>query len=66
MSTPFDDVLASGRGLDGRLVFETGEPARPAVFAAFPGDLDPRVQSALIGAGIKTLAAVATVLRLSR
>jgi DEAD/DEAH box helicase domain-containing protein len=55
MSTPFDDVLAAGRGLDGQLVFETGEPARPAVFTPFPGDLDPRVQSALIGAGISGL-----------
>ncbi|HEY3614239.1 MAG TPA: DEAD/DEAH box helicase [Gaiellales bacterium] len=51
----FDDVLAAGRGRDGQLVFETGEPARPAVFTAFPGDLDPRVQSALIGAGIAGL-----------
>jgi len=48
----FDDVLAGGRGEDGALVFESGEPARPAVFVPFPGDLDPRVQSALIGAGL--------------
>jgi ATP-dependent helicase YprA (DUF1998 family) len=51
----FDDVLAGGRGEDGALVFESGEPARPAVFVPFPGDLDPRVQSALIGAGISGL-----------
>ena len=55
MSTAFDDVLESGRGEDGALVFESGEPARPAVFVPFPGDLDPRVQSALIGAGISGL-----------
>ena len=36
-------------------MFERSEAARPAVFTPFPGDLDPRVQSALIGAGISGL-----------
>jgi DEAD/DEAH box helicase domain-containing protein len=51
----FDDVLESGRGVDAQLVFEHQEPARPAVFTPFPGDLDPRVQSALIAVGIAGL-----------
>jgi DEAD/DEAH box helicase domain-containing protein len=55
MSAAFDDVLAAGRGEEGALVFERGEPARDAVFTPFPSDLDPRVQSALIGAGISCL-----------
>ena len=55
MSAAFDDVLEAGRGQEGPLVFETQLEARPAVFTPFPGDLDPRVQSALIGAGISGL-----------
>ena len=55
MSAAFDDVLAAGRGEDGALIFETQLEARPAVFTPFPGDLDPRVQSALIGVGISGL-----------
>ena len=55
MSAAFDDVLEAGRGDEGALVFETQLEARPAVFTPFPGDLDPRVQSALIGAGISGL-----------
>ena len=55
MSAAFDEVLEGGRGEEGALVFERGEPASPAVFVPFPGTLDPRVQSALIGAGIAGL-----------
>ena len=55
MSAAFDDVLAVGRGDEGALVFELQEEARSAVFTPFPGDLDPRVQSALIGLGISGL-----------
>src|SRR4051812_3010819 len=55
MSADFDGVLDGGRGEGGAVVFEHGEPARPAVFAAFPGDLDPRIQSSLIGLGISGL-----------
>ena len=55
MNAAFDEVLEGGRGEDGALVFEQSEPARPAVFVPFPGTLDPRVQSALIGAGISGL-----------
>ncbi len=55
MSAAFDDVLAAGRGEHGALVYESGEPARDATFTAFPGNLDPRVQSALIGNGISGL-----------
>ena len=55
MSAAFDEVLEAGRGDDGQLVFESQEAARPAVFTPFPGDLDPRVQSALIGVGISGL-----------
>ena len=47
----WDEVLAQGRGDHGRLVFETTEPAVEARFEAFPDDLDPRVQSALIASG---------------
>jgi DEAD/DEAH box helicase domain-containing protein len=55
MKAAFDEVLESGRGEDGALVFEQSEPASPAVFVPFPRTLDPRVQSALIGAGISGL-----------
>ena len=33
MSAAFDEVLEGGRGEDGALVFESGEPARQAVFS---------------------------------
>ena len=48
---------ARGRARRGRRarVRAARRPARPAVFTPFPGDLDPRVQSALIGAGISGL-----------
>ena len=50
-SGAWDAVLAHGRGDDGRLAFETTEPAVAARFEPFPDDLDPRVQSALIASG---------------
>ncbi len=55
MSSPFDDVLEAGRGDEGALVFEHQLEGRLAAFTPFPGDLDPRVQSALIATGISGL-----------
>ena len=56
MRRPWDDVLALGRPPnEERLAHVQELPARPASPVPFPDDLDPRLWSALVGAGITEL-----------
>ncbi|MDQ6750658.1 MAG: DEAD/DEAH box helicase, partial [Actinomycetota bacterium] len=51
---PWDDLLKAGAA-DGRLVASTREPARAAVVAAMPHDLQPALAAGLKRAGIDAL-----------